>query len=278
MYETEICGLKIGERFPPHIMGILNLSPESFFGGSVIKPENILEAARKMIDEGAAMLDIGARSTSPAAPDIPVSLERERLFSALDILDGNVDAVISVDTMYSEIAEGALRRGAHIINDQSGLTNDPAMAGVIADNDAAVVLMATEKIRGDPLGMDDVISALSGNIDCAVGRGIDPGKIILDPAVGRWIPEKTPAYDFEVLDRFEELSVFNMPLMVAVSRKSFMESVTGKPASGRLSATLAATAVAVYKGGRIIRTHDPAETLDAAETAFALRSFSRKMP
>ena len=268
-FETEICGLKIGDRHPPHVMGILNVSPESFFAGSVRTDAAVLKTAREMVDRGATMIDVGARSTSPWAPDISVETEKERLFAALDTLCGNIDAVISVDTMYADIAEGALRRGAHIINDESGLMNDPKMAEVIADNDAAAVLMATEKVRGDPLGMDAVIASLRKIADFAVSRNIDEKKIILDPAIGRWIPEKDPGYDFEVLDRFEELNVFNMPILVALSRKSFMGDILQKPAEDRLSGTLAATAVAVYKGGRIIRAHDVAETVDAAKIAYA---------
>ncbi|NLI62051.1 MAG: dihydropteroate synthase [Methanosarcinaceae archaeon] len=267
---NKICGLSVGINDPPHVMGILNLSPESFYKSSVKDENTILEAALKMVEEGATMLDIGARSTSPWAPDVPVDVEKERLFKALDAIRGNVDCVISVDTMYAEIAEGALNRGAHIINDESGLIEDPNMAKVIADYDASAVLMATEKVRGDPLGMDAVISSLEKIIENAVNSGIDENNIILDPAIGKWIPEKEPFYDYEVLDRFEELNVFNMPVMIAISRKSFMNDVLKKPAEKRLAGTLGATAVAVYKGGRIIRAHDIKETLDAANIAYTI--------
>lgn len=270
VHEKTICGLSVGLNSPPHVMGILNLSPESFYKKSVTDENTILNAAQKMVQEGATIVDVGARSTSPWAPDIPADLEKERLFRALDILEGNIDAVISVDTMYSDIAEGALNRGAHIINDESGLTKDPNMARIISDYDAAAVLMATEKIRGDPLGMDSVLKSLEKIIENAECGGIDRNKIILDPAIGRWIPEKDAAYDYEVLDRFEELNVFNMPIMIALSRKSFMQDVLKKPAEGRLSGTLAATAIAVYKGGRIIRAHDVSETVDAANIAYAV--------
>ncbi|MDR0767473.1 MAG: dihydropteroate synthase [Methanosarcinales archaeon] len=271
-FTAKICGLTFGGNHPPHVMGILNLSPESFYKNSVRDSSSILEAAQKMIDDGAAMLDVGARSTSPWAETISVEEEKSRLFSALKELSGNISAPISVDTMYADVAEGALNRGADIINDISSLKADGRMGKVIADYDAGAVLMATRKIPGDPLGMEAVMSSLFDAVSDAKRFGIDPQKIVLDPAIGHWISEKTPEYDFDVINRFEKFNVFEMPILIAVSRKSFLNAVVDKPAEDRLIPSLAAASIAAYKGGHIIRTHDVSETADAVKVIHAIRS------
>lgn len=190
----------------------------------------------------------------------------------LDSLEGDVDAVISVDTMFSEIAEEALKRGADIINDVSGFTVDPRMIEVVADHDCPAVVMASNKIPGDPLGMDAIIEALGSIIEAAGAGGIGPDNLILDPAIGRWTDEKLPIYDFETLDDFERLKIFEKPLLAALSRKSFIGEVLGKTANDRLYGSLAAAAIAVHKGAHIIRTHDVPETTDVVKLAGALRS------
>jgi len=216
-----------------------------------------------MVDDGAAFLDLGARSTWLFAEHISRKEELERL---------NVDAVISVDTMFSEIAEEALKRGADVINDVSGFTADPRMIEVVADHGCPAVVMASNKIPGDPLGMDSIIEALDSIIQAAEAGGVVPESLILDPAIGRWTEEKLPKYDFETLDDFERLKIFEKPLLAALSRKSFIGDVLGKPASERLYGSLAAAAIAVYKGAHIIRTHDVPETSDVIKLSGALRS------
>lgn len=270
--DTDICGLKVGDQYPAHVMGIINLSPESFYEGSVTSPESALDVARKMIEDGATFLDLGARSTWRFSKPISKEEELDRLLPVLDALEGNVDAVISVDTMFSEIAEEALKRGADIINDVSGFTADPGMIEVVADHGCPAVVMASDKIPGDPLGMDAIIEALGSIIEAAGAGGIEPGRLILDPAIGRWTDEKLPMYDFETLDDFERLKIFEKPLLAALSRKSFIGEVLGKTANERLYGSLAAAAIAVHKGAHIIRTHDVPETSDVVKLAGALRS------
>lgn len=270
--DTDICGLKVGDQYPAHVMGIINLSPESFYEGSVTSPESALDVARKMIEDGATFLDLGARSTWRFSKPISKEEELDRLLPVLDALEGNVDAVISVDTMFSEIAEEALKRGADIINDVSGFTADPGMIEVVAAHGCPAVVMASDKIPGDPLGMDAIIEALGSIIEAAGAGGIEPGRLILDPAIGRWTDEKLPMYDFETLDDFERLKIFEKPLLAALSRKSFIGEVLGKTANERLYGSLAAAAIAVHKGAHIIRTHDVPETSDVVKLAGALRS------
>ncbi|WP_338098814.1 dihydropteroate synthase [Methanolapillus africanus] len=269
-FQTRICGLNIGGQNPPLVMGVLNLSPESFYKKSVQDNNSLLAAAQKMVDDGASLIDVGARSTAPNVVPITVEEEKKRLLFALDILRDNISVPISVDTMYAEIAAAALHRGASMINDISGLKNDPEMAAVIGDFDACAILMATQKKPGDPLGVNAVLSALSNSISIAESAGIDSQKIVLDPGIGHWVPEKTSAYDFDLIHHFERLSVFEKPVLVAVSRKSFLGDATQKPPEGRLISGVVAASIAAYKGGHIIRTHDVAETMDAVKIVHSI--------
>ncbi len=142
--DTDICGIKVGDRYPAHVMGIINLSPESFYESSIVSPDSALEIALKMVKDGATFLDLGARSTWRLAEPISREEELKRILPVLETLEGNVDAVISVDTMFPEIAEEALKRGAEIINDVSGFTADPRMIEVVADHGCPAVVMASE--------------------------------------------------------------------------------------------------------------------------------------
>lgn len=270
--DTDICGIKVGDRYPSHVMGIINLSPESFYESSVVSPDSALEIALKMVENGATFLDLGARSTWRFSEQISKKEELERILPSLKALEGNVDAVISVDTMFSEIAEEALKRGAEIVNDVSGFTADPRMIDVVVDYGCPAVVMASREVPGDLLGMDSIIEALDSIIQAAEARGIKQEKLILDPAIGRWTDEKLPIYDFETLDDFERLKIFEKPLLAALSRKSFIGDVLEKPVTERLYGSLAAAAIAVYKGAHIIRTHDVPETFDVVKLSGALRS------
>lgn len=270
--DTDICGMKVGDRYPSHVMGIINLSPESFYESSVVNPDSALEIAQKMVKDGATFIDVGARSTWRFSEPISRKEEIKRLLPVLEALEGNVDAVISVDTMFSEIAEEALKKGAQVINDVSGFTADSRMIKVVADYGCPAIVMASNKVPGDPLGMDAIIGSLDSIIQTAETGGINPKNLILDPAIGRWTEEKLALYDFETLDDFDRLKIFEKPLLAALSRKSFIGDVLEKPAAERLYGSLAAAAIAVYKGAHIIRTHDVPETYDAVKLSGAIRS------
>lgn len=270
--DVDICGLKIGDRHPVRLMGAINLSPESFYKPSVVDQESILDTARRMVDEGATIIDVGARSTWPLSKPITREEERERLMPALEDLRDNVDAVISADTMFADIAEEALKLDADIINDVSGFTADAGMAEVVADHGCHAVVMASEKIPGDPIGMDAIMNSLDAIIKKADAWGINTSQLILDPAIGKWVAGKEPMYDFETIDEFERLRIFEKPILAAISRKSFIGAVLDKPAEDRLFGSLAATAIVVHKGAHIIRTHDVASTMDVVRVASAVRS------
>lgn len=263
--------LKLGPDQPVQVMGVINLSPESFYQGSYVPGDLVVEIARRMVEDGAQILDIGARSTAPGVMPISRQEERKRLIPVLKDLIGNVDCAISIDTMFSDIAEEALNLGADIINDISGLHADERMVEVVADFACPVVLMASENRPGDVIGIDAVLRALERIIAFAESKGISPTKIIIDPGVGRWVPEKAALYDLELLDQFERLQIFGKPILAAVSRKSFIGALLNEPPDKRLFGSLAATALAVYKGATIIRTHDIKETCDVVRVAEAIK-------
>lgn len=270
MIEKTIAGLKVGDNQPVRVMGVINLSRESFYKGSVVSRDSVLDAALKMVNEGADLIDVGARSTWPLAAKISKEEERSRLIPALKALAG-VTVPISVDTMFADIAEEALDAGAEIINDVSGFTADSMMVEVAKKHECPVILMASNKVPGDPVGMDATIDSLGKIIFRAEERGIAPDNIIIDPAIGRWTAEKIPMYDYETIDNLQRLRVFGKTILAAISRKSFIGETLHKPADERLYGSLAATAIAVRNGAHIIRTHDVAPTMDAVKVAQSAR-------
>ncbi len=271
MIDKTIAGLKVGDHQPVRIMGVMNLSRESFYSGSVVGADSVADAALKMIEEGADLIDVGARSTWPLAKKISKEEERSRLIPAIRLLR-DISVPVSVDTMFSDIAGEALDAGADIINDVSGFTADERMPGVVREHGCPVILMASSKIPGDPVGMDAVISSLAGIISKAEESGIDPDSIIIDPAIGKWTQEKLPVYDYQTIDTLGRLRIFGKPVLAAISRKSFIGDTLGKPAGERLYGSLAAAAIAVHNGAHIIRTHDVAPTVDAVRVAERTRA------
>ncbi len=264
MIEKTIAGVKVGDNQPARVMGVINLSRESFYKGSVVSLDSVLDAALKMVDDGADFIDVGARSTWPLAVKISKEEERSRLIPAIKTL-AEVAVPISVDTMFSDIGGEALEAGARIINDVSGFTADAQMIGVVKEHQCPVILMASNEVPGDPVGLDAVMDSLERIISRAEGNRID--NIIIDPAIGRWTADKLPIYDYETIDNLLRLHVFGKPILAAVSRKSFIGETLHKPAGERLYGSLAATAIAVRNGAHIIRTHDVAPTLDAVKVA-----------
>jgi len=260
-----------GDRYPVRVMAVINLGEESFYKGSVASPDGLLERAWALLDEGADMIDLGAVSTAPGSPSITMERERERLIPALSLLRDNMDVEISVDTQRSDLADCALSRGASCVNDVSGLL-DPDMASTIADHDASLVIMASRRRPGDILRMKDIIRLLAERLDIACEAGISRERIIVDPGVGRWIPEKGFEHDLAILDGLERLRVLERPVLAALSRKSFIGTVLDLPSpTDRLAGSLAAAAIAVYNGAHILRTHDVARSLDAITLARAVR-------
>ena len=271
MIEGMVGRIPVGDRQSVRLMGIINLSRESFYKGSVAGPHEALSLAAAMQEQGADMIDLGAVSTAPGSPPISEGVERERLFPALkDILD-NLDITISVDTQRASIAGDALSQGAVCINDVSGLS-DPKMAGSVAEYDGSLIIMASRQRAGDQLHLSQIVALLGERVRTAEKAGVCRSKISVDPGIGKWIPEKTPAHDLAILDGMERLRVLQRPVVAAISRKSFIGERLHKPDPfQRLDGTLAATAIAVYLGAHIVRTHDISASLDTIAMAKAIR-------
>jgi dihydropteroate synthase len=263
--------VQAGDLHPVRLMGVINLSRESFYKGSVAGPEAALPQARSMREEGADLIDLGAVSTAPGSQPISEAEERERLFPALRAILENLEIDVSVDTQRASIANEALSLGATCINDVSGLV-DSEMAATVAEHDASLIIMASRRRPGDLIGMTEIITLLGERVRAAVEAGVEVQKIAVDPGVGKWVPEKTPAHDFAILDGFRRLRSLGRPVIAAVSRKSFIGACLGQPdPAERLAGTLAATAIAVYNGAHVVRTHDVALSLETIRMAQAVR-------
>ncbi|NMC08601.1 MAG: dihydropteroate synthase [Candidatus Lokiarchaeota archaeon] len=277
-------GLDIGDGFPVRVMGVLNLSQESFFKQSVVHPASILAVASDMIEKGASFLDVGGRSTAPNARPITVAEERERVVNALNMLLPGLEndkILISIDTQYKVVAASALEifeangmGDQFVLNDVCGLHADPELASWLAGTGKPCILMASHGRPGDSLGIQQTIEDLEASLDMLESRGYNTKqRVIVDPAVGKWIPDKIPAFDLELINHLDAFRVIGLPILVAISRKSFIGEILEERDPGkRLQGSLSATAIAVFNGAHVIRTHDVTrETMDTIKVAQAIR-------
>jgi dihydropteroate synthase len=257
--------LEIGDDYPTIIMGVLNLSPESFYKGSVYQDINVIEKATvAMINNGAQMIDIGARSTAPWSKKITVEEEINRIVPAMEIVCKKIpeDVIISIDTQYEKVARQTYDIASRykkkiIINDVSCLKTDPSLVDFIIEERIPIILMASKKVPGDLLFIEDIINQLDLTINRLKSKGFDKNKIILDPGIGHWIEEKTYEYDLKILSNLHKLRSLKRPILVALSRKSFIGTALNIPEpENRYNGTLSATAIAIYNGAHIVRTHD----------------------
>ena len=265
IYSKFFDSLEIGDELPTVIMGVLNLSPESFYKGSVYEESEALKnATREMIENGAKMLDLGARSTAPWSKRISVKEEIERIIPAMKAVCRIIpeDVIITIDTQYAEVAEKALEisqkfeRNA-MINDVSCLKTDPSLEDLVIKKNVPIILMASKNVPGDLCTMDEIVEEFGLTIKRLKSKGYDENNIILDPGIGHWIEEKTHEYDLKIIGNLTMLKNLNKPILVAISRKSFIGMTLDIPEpEKRLNGTLSATAIAVYNGAHLVRTHD----------------------
>ena len=253
----------------PAVMGVLNITPDSFSdGGQFIAPERALAQARRMIAEGADIIDIGAESTRPYGSQ-PVSAEEElkRLQPILsDVVSLGVP--ISIDSMKSAVVAWALDAGAAIANDVWGLQRDPEIATLVAARKSPVIVMHNrDRVEANIDIMKDIAAFFARSLDIAAKAGISPDNIVLDPGIGFG---KTPEQSMTVLARLDELNAFGLPLLVGASRKRFIGSVSPSEPHQRLGGSIAAHVVAAQGGAKIIRTHDVSETVQALRVATAI--------
>jgi dihydropteroate synthase len=275
-----VAGVSIGDGQDAAVVGALNVSPESFYPGSVAPDrDRLLRTAEAMAGAGAAWLDVGAMSTAPyLEARIPAEQEADRLWQAIGLLTARLGLPVSADTSRSVPARAALEAGARLINDVSGLHADPSLAGLAAEAGMGLVLMASP-VPGAPIDpMADPIAVVRDSLErsLAVARaaGIPDERILLDPGIGffRGPSVAWPDWDCRVLADLPALHALGRPLHVGVSRKSFIAALAGvdDPAD-RLPGSLAAAAAAVLAGAHVIRAHDVAETVQAVRVAQALQ-------
>ena len=255
-------------------MGIVNVTPDSFYDGGVhLRAEPAVTAGWAMVDRGAAIVDVGGESTRPGAE--PVSAEEE-LRRVEPVLRGLAGAPVSIDTSKAEVARRGLELGVELVNDVTALRGDPALVEVVADADAYVCLM---HMQGEPRTMQaaphyddvvsDVLAFLEERVAFAVERGIREARICVDPGVGFG---KTPDQNLELLRRLDELCALGRPVLVGVSRKSTLGKVSGdtNARTGSMAASLAAAVAAFERGAAMFRAHDVRETVEALAVAAAV--------
>jgi dihydropteroate synthase len=257
-------------------MAILNVSPESFYQGSVrTEVRHVAEAAQAMASAGADIIDVGAMSTAPYRKTyISPEEETERLTQAVETIAACVTIPISVDTQRATVAAAALTAGARIINDVSGLKHDPRMAAVIATSSVGVIVMASELTSGSGPPLSRIRTALAESLSIAEHANIPKDHIVLDPGIGFFRQPGIPwdEWDCLVLRELASLRPLGLPLLVGASRKSFIGKILGQAnAADRLIGSVTCAAIAVYNGAHIIRAHDVKETVEAVRIAERLR-------
>ncbi len=259
----------------PLIMGVLNVTPDSFSdGGRYLDPGAAVDHALAMAEQGADLIDVGAESSRPGSEPVEEAEELRRLMPVLTRLGRELPIPLSVDTTKAGVARRALDVGAAIINDISALRLDPELAGVVAESGAGLVLM---HMQGTPKTMqqapryddvvEDVLAFFRARLAAAEAAGIGREQIILDPGVGFG---KTLAHNLALLDRLDRFCALGRPVLVGVSRKAFIGEITGRPVGERLAGTAAAVAVAVLRGARIVRVHDVAPIRDVVRVVDAI--------
>jgi dihydropteroate synthase len=274
---TWICRDRAFDTRPrPLIMGIVNVTPDSFSdGGRYLDAEAAVAHAMRLLDDGADLLDIGGESTRPGAEPIDADAECGRIIPVIQAIREHIDAPISVDTVKASVARAALEAGACIVNDVSACTADPDMIKVISETRAGVVLM---HMQGSPRTMqdnpryDDVVSDvrdyLAARMASLEAAGIAPERMALDPGIGFG---KTLAHNTRLLGRLRTLAALGRPVVVGLSRKRMLGDLTGRAVGERLAAGLAGLAWCVLQGAGVLRVHDVAESRDAVRVLLALR-------
>ena len=268
--------LAFEERFPrPSVMGVVNVTPDSFFdGGAHLQSGDAVAAARRMASEGAAIVDVGGESTRPGSEGVSLDQELSRVVPVLEDLSREVP--VSIDTSKAEVARHALALGAELVNDVTALRGDPEMAGVVSEADAYLCLMhmlgEPRTMQVDPRYEDvasEVASFLEERLAFAVSAGIPEERICLDPGIGFG---KTTQQNFELLRRLEVLVALGRPVLVGFSRKRSLARLLGEEdaTTGPLSASLAAGVAAYERGATMLRVHDVRETVEALAVAKAV--------
>lgn len=274
------CGNRVLVFDAPKVMGILNVTPDSFSdGGRYTAVESALRHAEGMVAAGAAIIDVGGESTRPGAPAVSEAEELDRVVPVIEAIARELDVVISMDTSTPAVMREGARAGAGLINDVRSLRR-PGALETAAATDLAICLM---HMRGEPGTMQQapVYADVAGEVGAFLAEqvarceavGISRQRLVLDPGYGF---AKTLEHNLELFRRQAELLAFGLPLLVGVSRKSMIGAVTGRPVEGRLAGGLALAALALAKGAQILRVHDVAETVDVVKIITAVEGFRQE--
>jgi len=263
----------------PRIMGVLNITPDSFSDGGTyfrsgqVDVVRVRGVAEEMLDGGAAVLDVGGESTRPGADPVSLGEELGRVIPVIEAL-APLDTIVSVDTRHAEVARAAVQAGARMVNDVSAAA-DPDMLGVVTSTQVGYAVM---HMQGTPQTMQhspryadvvrEVRDYLSTRIDCCVAAGVDLTRLMIDPGFGFG---KTMAHNTELLSRLQDLRYRDLPLLVGLSRKSMLGTITGRAVDERVHASVAAALLAAQRGADLLRVHDVAATSDALKVLTALR-------
>jgi dihydropteroate synthase len=256
----------------PVVMGVLNVTPDSFSDGGLYLDVNAAVAhGEELVRDGAAIVDVGGESTRPGAEPVPVDEELRRVVPVVERL---APAMVSIDTRKAGVAEAALGAGARLVNDVSAFRHDPAMAEVVATAGAGCCLMHMlgddpRTMQKDPVYEDvvsDVKAFLEERLSFAVSEGVPEEKVWLDPGIGFG---KTIEHNLELLRRLDEIVALGRPVVVGTSRKSFLGRLTGRPEREREAATIATNVIALERGASVFRVHDVRANVDALKVATA---------
>lgn len=283
MIKGHLGKLEVGDALPVRIFGVLNLSTESFYKKSIVSTKQEIEnQTRKMIEQGADGIDIGAQSTRPIQiyggkgrldEESELNEIKKSLFPVLDILSSYDSVELSVDTTSSMVAEYALKNDVRIINDISGFKKDKNMATKISEFDGHSVIMAAKKEPGDVYTISDIIYELRQSIEIGKKSNIKEDKIIIDPGIGSW--EARPYYhDFNIIKNLRDFRILNKPIYLGISRKTSIGKVLGDAIpEERLFGTLGATIIALINGTHVVRTHDVKPTKEAIIVAETILNY-----
>ncbi len=255
-------GLKAGKHYLPfgqrtYIMGILNVTPDSFSDGGMYNSiDKAIERAKEMTTEGADIIDVGGESTRPGAEPVPLEEELRRVIPVLERLVKEVDVPISIDTYKAEVARRALEVGVHIINDVWGLKKDPNMAEVVAEYDVPIIVMHNKENNTYTDLMAEIISSLRESIQIGEKAGIRPENIIIDPGIGF---AKDTEQSLRVMRNMKQLKSLGKPILLGTSRKSMIGNTLNLPVTERIEGTAATVALSIVQGVDIVRVHDVKE-------------------
>ena len=265
-----------GSRFEwgarTYVMGVLNITPDSFSGDGVLASEAsgvdaALQLARRMLDDGADILDVGGESTRPGFQPVPPDEEIGRVVPVIEGLAREFPCPVSIDTTKAGVARAALAAGARIVNDVDGLRGDPEIAAVAAEHEAVLVIVHNQRNRPLRDVIGDVRAGFRASLDIAAAAGIEPHRVLLDPGFGfGW----EPAQNLEMLRRLGELQDLERPLLVGTSRKSTIGRVLDLPVEERLEGTAATVAIAIANGADVVRVHDVKEMVRVARMSDAI--------